>query len=81
MNRRAFFLGLLATAVIGLPDRAEAKRRRSGRRRRPRATPAWTGSRGTTNSGQCPCNGGDVCVGPRGGRYCITSSGNKRYGV
>lgn len=29
----------------------------------------------------CPCGGGKVCVGPRGGRYCITSGGNKRYGV
>ena len=28
----------------------------------------------------CPCGGGRVCVGPRGGRYCITSGGNKRYG-
>ena len=31
--------------------------------------------------GSCPCSGGRVCIGPRGGRYCITSSGNKRYGV
>lgn len=29
----------------------------------------------------CPCSGGTVCIGPRGGRYCITSGGNKRYGV
>lgn len=29
----------------------------------------------------CPCGSGKVCVGPRGGRYCITSGGNKRYGV
>lgn len=29
----------------------------------------------------CPCSGSKVCVGPRGGRYCITSGGNKRYGV
>jgi hypothetical protein len=29
----------------------------------------------------CPCRGERVCVGPRGGRYCITSGGNKRYGV
>ncbi|MBX8556751.1 SH3 domain-containing protein [Pseudomonas cichorii] len=29
----------------------------------------------------CPCSSGNVCVGPRGGRYCITSGGNKRYGV
>jgi uncharacterized protein YgiM (DUF1202 family) len=46
-------------------------------------------SRGTRSSsrsrsnvgGSCPCSGSNVCVGPRGGRYCITSSGNKRYGV
>lgn len=29
----------------------------------------------------CPCSGRNICVGPRGGRYCITSGGNKRYGV
>lgn len=29
----------------------------------------------------CPCSGRNVCIGPRGGRYCITSGGNKRYGV
>lgn len=31
--------------------------------------------------GACPCSGPSVCIGPRGGRYCITSGGNKRYGV
>lgn len=34
---------------------------------------------GASNS--CSCAGGNVCYGPRGGRYCITSGGNKRYGV
>jgi hypothetical protein len=29
----------------------------------------------------CPCSSGNVCIGPRGGRYCITSGGNKRYGM
>jgi hypothetical protein len=29
----------------------------------------------------CPCSGRQICIGPRGGRYCITSGGNKRYGV
>ena len=29
----------------------------------------------------CPCSGSNVCIGPRGGRFCITSGGNKRYGV
>jgi hypothetical protein len=29
----------------------------------------------------CACSGHNVCIGPRGGRYCITSVGNKKYGV
>jgi len=33
----------------------------------------------TVASQSCPCSGSKVCVGPRGGRYCITSGGNKRY--
>lgn len=33
------------------------------------------------DAGSCPCRGNRVCIGPRGGRYCITSGGNKRYGV
>lgn len=38
--------------------------------------------RGSTfDSGRCPCSGPNICIGPRGGRYCITSGGNKRYGV
>lgn len=32
---------------------------------------SWTGG--------CPCSGLHNCTGPRGGRYCITSGGNKRY--
>ena len=38
-------------------------------------------TRGNFTEGSCPCSGSRVCVGPRGGRYCITSGGNKRYGV
>lgn len=37
--------------------------------------------RGIYSSGTCPCSGSRICIGPRGGRYCITSGGNKRYGV
>lgn len=33
------------------------------------------------SGGTCPCSGSRVCIGPRGGRYCITSGGRKRYGV
>lgn len=50
--------------------RSSASSRRSGQ------------SRGLyDSSSSCPCSGGSVCIGPRGGRYCITSGGNKRYGV
>lgn len=38
-------------------------------------------SRNYYNDSGCPCSGSRVCIGPRGGRYCITSGGNKRYGV
>ena len=44
---------------------------------RPRYTPPPRRSYGSG----CPCSGSQVCIGPRGGRYCITSGGNKRYGV
>lgn len=30
-------------------------------------------------SGSCPCSSSRNCFGPRGGRYCIASGGNKRY--
>ncbi|WP_415817157.1 SH3 domain-containing protein [Bordetella tumbae] len=33
----------------------------------------------STYSGGCPCSSSSNCFGPRGGRYCITSGGNKRY--
>lgn len=31
------------------------------------------------SSDSCPCSGSNNCVGPRGGIYCYTSGGNKRY--
>ena len=54
-------------------------------------TPKWQSSappapvpprpiaRPSTSYGSCPCSSGRNCYGPRGGRYCITSGGNKRY--
>lgn len=32
-----------------------------------------------TYGGACPCSGSYRCTGPRGGKYCYTSSGNKSY--
>lgn len=48
-------------------------------RSQPKPQPA---SRSINYSGSgCSCSSGRICIGPRGGRYCITSGGNKRYGV
>ncbi|WP_414712474.1 SH3 domain-containing protein [Sphingobium sp.] len=56
---------------------AKTKRKsRSSRSRKGRS-----GGSGYYSGSGCPCSGGTVCIGPRGGRYCITSGGNKRYGV
>jgi hypothetical protein len=54
-------------------SRTKKKARRSSTTRS-RPSGAYSGS-------GCPCSGANVCIGPRGGRYCITSGGNKRYGV
>ncbi len=55
---------------------AGAARHSSRRQSRPRSAPVYN-----YDGGSCPCSGRNICVGPRGGRYCITSGGNKRYGV
>ncbi len=34
---------------------------------------------GGSGNGDCPCGGGSLCVGPRGGEFCMTPSGNKSY--
>lgn len=46
-----------------------------------RSTNSPRPARSNYSDGSCPCSGSRVCIGPRGGRYCITSGGNKRYGV
>ena len=51
-----------------------------------RSCPAFLGA-GTTRatpapraaSGSCACASNTYCTGPRGGRYCVTSAGSKRY--
>ncbi|NOW46684.1 putative membrane protein [Novosphingobium sp. SG751A] len=85
------FVGTLFT--VGATDSVQARGRggwgysshssfsKHSRRSRVRGFSGGYSSRGESSTGSCPCNGGNVCVGPRGGRYCITSGGNKRYGV
>jgi len=39
----------------------------------------WRHSEVATKNQDCPCTGGAICVGPKGGSYCVTSSGVKKY--
>ena len=48
---------------------------------RPPAPSSQSLPRPSHSVGVCPCSGPNVCIGPRGGRYCITAGGNRRYGV
>ncbi len=57
----------LAAPSYSPPRRSSARRKKS--------------SGGNNYGSSCPCSGNQVCIGPRGGRFCITSGGNKRYGV
>lgn len=68
--------GLLATggAAAYAGTIAKSGKSRRNRKRQQRALDRY-------DSQGCPCSGSQICIGPRGGRYCITSGGNKRYGV
>lgn len=40
---------------------------------------SFTAPKAAKTQGACPCASGSLCTGPRGGRYCLTPSGNKSY--
>lgn len=65
----------LATGYALGRQRTDPPRQTRSRPKAKRSSPIGAGG------GSCPCSGSSVCIGPRGGRYCITSGGNKRYGV
>lgn len=68
-----------ATYFVSQPSRAQASK--STKSKRKKARPSAARKARSYGGGACPCSGRNVCIGPRGGRYCITSGGNKRYGV
>lgn len=77
-------LWLLAKHVTSQPPtlRAAAVRPDSGTRTRSAKRERPAKARPLRSfGGDCPCSSQQVCIGPRGGRYCYTSGGNKRYGV
>ena len=68
-------------AAPHVSDTAPARSSRPSTPTRRAAAPSQAHPVGSSAYGACPCSGRQVCVGPKGGRYCITSGGKKRYGV
>lgn len=66
----------IASRYVGTSPPARPQAQPLMSRPRPKHSP-----RGPYGGMSCPCSGSHVCIGPRGGRFCITSGGNKRYGV
>lgn len=76
----------LSTPTLSFPQLSSPSKKRSVATRKHSSASSSKRSRSSSfrsygNGGSCPCSGGNICIGPRGGRYCITSGGNKRYGV
>ena len=51
----------------------------SGSKKVSKQTSSARQSQSYSYGGSCPCSGSFNCTGKRGGQYCITSGGNKRY--
>ncbi len=74
----------LSSASQGLAPASPKIDRSAPRRSARHASAAPARSRPSARAsygGACSCASHAVCTGPRGGRYCLTSGGAKRYGV
>ncbi|PIB91264.1 hypothetical protein [Caulobacter sp. FWC2] len=69
--KRALILGLVLAVAMTAPANAGARKKRL-RGFTPRSHRVET-----PNS--CGCAGHNYCVGPRGGHYCVSAGGKKRY--
>lgn len=74
----------LSPADRRLYDQAEQKARtqRVGLWRDANPTPPWEfrhAKDGAQLEAPCPCSGSVICTGPKGGRYCTSEGGGKKY--
>jgi hypothetical protein len=70
-----------ATRTTTAPQQATTKSTQNARlpNRKPAVRPQKK-KRQPSGAIGCSCNSTRVCIGPRGGRYCLTANGNKVYG-
>ncbi len=45
----------------------------------PRHSQGLLSAPSTAGGGECSCRSGRICIGPRGGRYCLSDNGQKSY--
>ena len=59
----------------------EARRQRIGLWRDANLTAPWDWRHGepVVQNQECECASGTTCVGPKGGIYCFTATGGKKY--
>lgn len=72
-----------ADRVIYEATETKAKAERRGLWADPNSVPPWDfrhADQATSREGaHCPCGSGQTCTGPKGGHYCVTDEGTKRY--
>lgn len=62
--RKTFFVVALSLVCVGVSGAADVRVERVD---------------SAAVAGACPCGHSLVCVGPKGGRYCVNSRGQKKY--
>lgn len=72
---------LMGAIVVNQADAKQTRSSYSKRTKRYRGSGVISLLRSVGSDGECSCQAHKICYGPRGGRYCLTSGGNKRYGV
>ena len=84
VNWFIYVVGLLVVVVVfglwaGSKNEKETEAKFAPEKRPGRVEKSVVEKPGRAGDGGCMCFDGAVCVGPKGGKYCITHGGTKRY--
>ena len=79
MHLRPLLALVLAYLVSAHPNALAATDSAIPPKATPKSSTQTPSSSASPKTVSCPCSGPKLCVGPRGGHYCMTSGGKKRY--